>query len=166
MLNAHDVYVLVALTQIEGGWTYEELGQRLAMPLSQVYKSLARAEKAHLFARDTRHVVVRNLLEFLIHGVKYAFAVEPGKLVRGVAASWHAPRLSELMVVDELEERVWPHPEGQVRGQSIEPLHESVPLVALTNENLHALCALIDIIRVGSARERKVAADELERRLA
>lgn len=54
---------------------------------------------------------------------------------------------------------------GTLRGQAIAPLHESLPTVAAREPELHSQFALIDIIRIGSARERKVAAEELEKRL-
>lgn len=41
------------------------------------------------------------------------------------------------------------------------PLHPTVPRVALLDESFHELMALIDVFRVGRARERQLA----ERRL-
>ncbi len=70
------------------------------------------------------------------------------------------------MAEDEAEQRVWPSPTGTVRGYAVEPLHPSLPALAAGDPELHALFALIDIVRVGAARERKVAAEEIERRLA
>lgn len=120
---------------------------------------------AELFVKDKRRVITRNLLEFLLHGVKYAFPTRAGRMTRGVPAGWEAPGLSDLMM-DSPEKYVWPSANGTVRGQSVEPLHDSIPLVAAREPELHAQFALIDIIRVGSARERKVAGNELEKRLA
>lgn len=134
------------------------------MPASQVFKSLDRAEVAGLYVKDKRRVVRRNLLEFLVHGVKYAFPAKPGAMVRGIAAGWQAPGLSELMM-DEPEPYVWPNALGSLRGQAIAPLHKSLPSVASNDSELHAQFALIELIRVGTARERKVATEELEKRL-
>ncbi|QED25801.1 hypothetical protein FRD01_00690 [Microvenator marinus] len=103
-------------------------------------------------------------MEFLIHGVKYAFPAKPGAMVRGIAAGWQAPGLSEFMM-DEPEPYVWPNALGSLRGHVIAPLHKSLPVVASNDPELHAQFALIDLIRVGSARERKVAAEELQKQL-
>ncbi len=166
MLRSQDIFVLVALTSYEGQeWTYERLAKELGMSTSQIFKSLERAEAARLFVKSSRRLIRRNLVEFLVHGVRYAFAVEPGRATRGFPADWSAPGLSDLMVESDEDARVWPSPMGVARGQSIEPLHGSLPLVAVENPELHALFALIDIIRTGSARERGVAGDELQRRL-
>lgn len=165
MLKPQEIFILVALANRENSeWTYDQLGADLEMPASQVFKSLERAEVAGLFVKDKRRVIRRNLVEFLIHGVKYAFPVRTGSMVRGIPAGWQAPGLSELMM-DAPEPYVWPNAMGSLRGQAIAPLHESLPIVASNAPELHAQFALIDLIRVGSARERKVAAEELEKRL-
>jgi hypothetical protein len=166
MLKPQDIFVLLALVaRDDDEWTYDRLSSELGMSPSQVFASLERCEAAELFVKDGRRVIVRNLLEFVVHGIRYAFAVEPGKLVRGVSADWQAPGLSDLMAGGS-EVRVWPSASGEVRGQAVEPLHASVPDAVLENPLLHALLALADIIRVGSARERRVASDELTRRLS
>ena len=165
MLKPQELFILVALSGREDTeWTYAQLARELQMPTSQVFKSLERAETAGLFVREKRRVIRRNLLEFLIHGVRYSFAVKPGRLTRGIPAGWGAPGLSDVML-ETTEEYVWPHATGSMRGQEVEPLHDSLPIVASQDPKLHALFALVDIIRVGSARERKVAATELEKRL-
>lgn len=165
MLKPQEIFILVVLGSHEdSSWTYEQLAAELEMSASQVFKSLARAEVADLFVKDKRRVVTRNLLEFLIHGVRYAFGVEVGRMTRGIPAGWQAPGMSDLML-ESSETYVWPSATGTVRGQAVEPLHPSLPIVASRDPELHALFALIDIIRVGSAREREVAAKELEKRL-
>lgn len=165
MLKSQEVFILVALANRETSeWTYEQLGTELEMSPSQVFKSLERAEVAELFAKEKRRVIRRNLLEFLVHGVRYAFPIDAGRIVRGVPAGWQAPGLSDLML-EVSETYVWPSARGAVRGQKVEPLHESLPSVASRDPVLHAQFALVDIIRVGSARERNVAAQELEKRL-
>jgi len=162
MLRPQEIFILVALASREKSeWTYDQLAADLEMPASQVFKSLERAELADLFVKDKRRVIKRNLLEFLVHGVKYAFPAKPGAMVRGIPAGWQAPGLSELMA-DSPEPYVWPNAMGSMRGQAVVPFHEALPIVASNDPELHARYALIDIIRVGSARERKVAAEQLE----
>ena len=56
---------------------------------------------------------------------------------------------------------VWPHPNGSVRGQGLEPLHPSVPFAAMQDAKLYEMLALFDALRVGRARERGMALKRL-----
>jgi len=109
--------------------TYAELGEELAMSPSQVFRSVVRAEEARLLYRlpvkpapghtkdQTRFWPYReNLKEFLIHGVKYAFPVHHGGLVRGIPTAHAAPPLSQQIAKSSEPPPVWPDPEGTVRG--------------------------------------------------
>jgi hypothetical protein len=60
---------------------------------------------------------------------------------------------------------VWPHSEGTVRGQAIEPLHASIPLIYQYDLKFYELLALTDALRIGRARERNIAIEELKKRL-
>jgi hypothetical protein len=60
---------------------------------------------------------------------------------------------------------VWPDAEGTVRRQAIEPLYRTVPEVARRNPKLYELLALVDALRCGGARERKLAMTELQNRI-
>ena len=61
---------------------------------------------------------------------------------------------------------VWSDPEGTVRGFAIEPLHPSVPAAAKADAALYQLLALVDTLRIGHARERKLAEVELKNYLS
>jgi len=52
-----------------------------------------------------------------------------------------------------------------VRGVAFAPLYPSVPAAALEDARLYELLALVDAIRDGRARERNLAAKEIELRL-
>ena len=60
---------------------------------------------------------------------------------------------------------VWPHPEGEVRGESIEPLYPSAVDAARRDSRLYECLALVDALRIGRAREKKLAIDQLTVRL-
>jgi hypothetical protein len=85
--------------------------------------------------------------------------------MRGMPTARSAPPLNELLASDEDTRFVWPDPEGASRGQSIEPLYETVPATARKNPVLYELLALVDALRCGGARERKLAMTELTRRI-
>ena len=59
----------------------------------------------------------------------------------------------------------WPDPSGPVRGTAFEPLYRNVPEAAKRDSRLYELLALIDAIRDGRARKRKLAEKELVTRL-
>jgi hypothetical protein len=52
---------------------------------------------------------------------------------------------------------VWPHPTGNRRGIALKPLHPVVPVLALRDEKLWERLALVDAIRAGDARIRRLA---------
>ena len=121
---------------------------------------------ARLLDSSKKHVVWPSLLEFILHGLKYVFPAEPGPLCRGMPTAHSAPPLSGQIVSSENDQYVWPSNEGEVRGQAIEPIYESVPKAARKDPQLYEMLALIDALRVGRARERKIAVEELTRRLS
>ncbi len=54
---------------------------------------------------------------------------------------------------------------GTDRGQAVEPLYNSVAQVALKDQKLYELLTLVDAIRIGRAREKELARQELEKRI-
>ncbi|MFA7336894.1 MAG: hypothetical protein WC028_08890 [Candidatus Obscuribacterales bacterium] len=60
---------------------------------------------------------------------------------------------------------MWPDPQGKARGYQLSPLYGSVPKAASMDSSLYELLALVDAIRDGRARERKLAAEQLHQRL-
>jgi len=103
--------------------------------------------------------------EFFVHGVKYAFPAKRGEMTRGVPTSYAAPPLNREIEPGSEPPPVWPFPEGQHRGVSLEPLYKSAPAAALRDPVLYELLALIDALREGRARERKLAEKELVARI-
>ena len=76
-----------------------------------------------------------------------------------------APPLSEFVSAGSELPPVWPAPEGQVRGTTLEPLQKIVPTAAAKDPALYEILALIDALRDGRARERQIAHRELAARL-
>jgi hypothetical protein len=106
-----------------------------------------------------------NLKEFLVYGVKYAFPVKRGALVRGVPTAHAAPPLSTQIAQPFEPPPVWPYAEGSVRGTEFSPLYRNVPAAALHDPKFYELLALVDAIRDGRARERELAISELVSRI-
>jgi len=134
---------------------------------SEVHGAIGRLRAARLLhgpdLKDRPNISA--LEEFLIHGLKYAFPAEHGEVTRGVPTSYAAaPLKNEVSMSNDLPP-VWPWSEGDTRGIGLEPLYKSVPRAALRDPLLYQLLALVDAIRDGRARERKIAESELVHRL-
>lgn len=169
ILKPQDVVVLLKLVAIGSEpWTFQRLAVELSVSQSEVHAGVRRAVAARLMSDASTasgRPVREALLEFLVHGVKYAFPPERGGLTRGVPTGYAAPPLNKLIVGSSDPPPVWPYAEGSVRGLAFTPLYPSVPAAALKDPLLYELLALVDAIRDGRARERNLAAKELESRL-
>jgi hypothetical protein len=167
-LRPQDIVVLLKLVALaDAPQSYQGLAKALGMSASEVHQALRRCVTARLAAKDEHGVrpVRPALFEFLSHGVQYAFAAERGGLVRGVPTGSAAPPLVAEMAGTDAPPWVWPDPGGTVRGLAFAPLYKSVPHAARADANLYALLALVDAIRGGDARERRLARAELASRL-
>ena len=102
----------------------------------------------------------RFLAEFVIHGARFAFVPDRTPMAVGVPTSHSAPAFAGVFAPGS-NDYVWPHPNGQVRGLGIEPLHPNVPFAAMQDAKLYEMLALFDALRVGRARERGMAMDRL-----
>ena len=76
-----------------------------------------------------------------------------------------APPLVDLIVQPNEPPPVWPYLEGRVRGHEFSPLYKSVPIAAAKDKGLYEFLTLVDAIREGRAREKKLAIEEIKARL-
>ena len=138
----------------------------LNMSLSEIHTAIKRLQQARLWhGPEKEKPNLSALEEFLLHGVKYAFPAEHGQVTRGLPTSFAAPPLKdEIASGDELPP-VWPWRDGKTRGIALEPLYKTAPTAALRDPVLYQLLALVDAIRDGRARERKIAEKYLINRL-
>ncbi len=166
ILKPQDVLICLKMAlQQERGWSYQLLAETLFLSASEAFAGAKRAEEARLVDLK-RKIVYRNaLLEFLVHGVKYAYPPKRGGLTRGVPTGYAAPPLDRLFSTVQGPPPVWPALDGSVRGYEFSPLYPSVPKAAEADEKLYELLALVDAIRDGRAREASLAAEELRARL-
>lgn len=103
--------------------------------------------------------------EFIVHGVRYCYAVKPGALIAGMRTSYATDPLNGLIVAAGGPVPVWPFAESEEIGYCIEPLHPAAPKAALLDKSFYELLALLDAMREGRARERKLAEREIHERL-
>lgn len=165
MLKAQDIVVLLKLARGRSVWTFEEVAEELGLSPSVVHRSLDRAAQAGLFDARRRRVNRPALLEFLAHGARYVFPASRQGEARGLPTAWAAPPLVDRLTASRHNPPVWPDARGDVRGIALEPLHPVVPEAARRDAQLGEALALFDAIRIGNARERALAIEELSDRL-
>ena len=169
VLRPQDLVVLLRLALTRGpAPSYATLAAELGMTASEIHAAVERAVAARLAHKDTggkAAVIFAALRLFIQHGARYCFPVTRGSLTRGVPTGYAASPLKELIVPSADPLPVWPHINGTVRGVAFYPLYPSVPEAAGRNPALNELLVLFDAVRGGSARERALAVDLLEKRL-
>ena len=107
----------------------------------------------------------KALLEFICHGLKYAFPAKPKEIVRGMPTAFAAPALKDALMSAGDFIPVWPDAKGKEKGQSIKPLFKSVPMAAQNDPRLYEYLALVDAIRIGNPRESNLAVRMLEEKV-
>ena len=160
-----DIVVALKLALGADDPSYAGMGKALGMSASEVHAAVRRLVEARLVDPETKKVRLAALRNFLVHGVPYAFPVDPKEVTRGMPTAWAAPVMSGMVSSSEQLPPVWPDPEGRVQGVSVQPLYSSVPGAALRDPELYNLLALVDALRIGRARERKFAEKEISQRL-
>jgi predicted transcriptional regulator len=163
-MRPHDIVVLLKIAaKGDTSWYMKDLSYELGISASEISESINRSVIAGLISPDKKRLMKLALLDFLEHGLRYVYPQRPGALVRGIPTAHSALPLSKSIVRDE--PYVWPYAEGKVRGQAIEPLHPKVPQASLKDQNFYKLLSLCDTLRVGRAREKKIAIEELKNRI-
>ena len=157
-MRPHDVVVLLKIVSKEKkqeSWMMKNLSTELCLSASEISESLNRSVAAHLIAEDKKTVMKLSLIDFLHFGLPYVYPQKPGALVRGMNTAHSAePMANEISFSEHF---VWAYSEGEVRGQEIEPLYPNLPEACLKDSYLYRLMALCDVLRVGKAREKKIA---------
>jgi hypothetical protein len=167
MLRPLDIVVLLKLSLESERPPYLQMAHDLHLYPSEVYTSIKRSRASHLVqGPELKDRLNRSaLLEFLLHGIRYAFPASTGAMTRGVPTGYAAPPLDRFIAGGDDPPPVWPLTTGPVRGYGFEPLHKNVPRAALEDPRLYELLALVDALRDGRARERELAGQELRKRL-
>lgn len=167
-LKPQDVLFLLKLVALDKKpWSFNKLAVELGMSSSEVHAAAKRALAARLAIKegDTIWPHIRNLEEFLLHGIQYVFVPERGGLNQGIPTAHATAPLDAAFVADQAPPPVWPDPQGEVRGESFSPLYKSAPGAAQRDPKLYELLAIVDAIRGGRARERDIAENALQKRL-
>lgn len=169
MLKPHDVLCVLKICGLSGKqWTFRELGSWVGLSNGEAFNSLARLKAAQLvFEKDNAvKISPARLYDFLVYGVPTTYYQVRGQVTRGMVTGAHAPPLAERLTASEGDiPLVWPSPTGKSRGETLVPIYETVPMAAAADAKLYELLVLVDGLRTGRTREKKVAAELLEKRL-
>ncbi len=168
-LSPQDVIVLLRVRQCSySRWTYSEIARDVGLSSSQVHAAVRRSAAAGLFSKSRMEVRPKAMVEFLLHGVRYAFPAQllPAAVGHATASS-HPALLARLRRAseDSAGRWVWPDATGATFGTGLLPLHPCAARIAASSEpaieELYLQLALLDEIRVGTGRGRKIASDLL-----
>ncbi len=141
-------------------WTYRKLAKQLFISLSEANQSAKRAISAGLLtSRGRRGVRVNRpaLVDFIRYGAGISFFTERGQIVRGIPTAYAASVFNEVFASSTDYPPVWPCARGTVKGVAISPLFKSVSKSVMIDSWLYRQLALVDIYRIGSAREKEEA---------
>lgn len=164
-LKPQDILVLLRMalpSSQEEFFNQFNLAHELGMVPSEISRLLQTCYKVRLIDVESKRVNRANLIEFLVHGLKYVFPAELGPPTIGVPTAWGVKGLFPFLSMDN--QPVWPHVRGSVSGYSVEPLYKSVPELVVAgkiNEKLYFALAAVDALRIGGGRERQMAVNYL-----
>jgi DNA-binding Lrp family transcriptional regulator len=162
-LQPTDIAIACFLGRMPGA-TYASIAGGLGVSVSTAHKGADRLIHSGLVQEFGRRVNRRALLEFIEHGVRFAFPAEIGeKRRRGVPTAHAGPDLAGQIVADEAF--VWPDASSDVVGKTIEPLYDKAPTLRDRCPDVYAMLANVDAVRIGRSRERLLAMQALRQRL-
>ena len=165
-MKPQDIVILLKiLLWKDRKWRQLDLAAELGMSQTEINFALNRLVKSGLLDVAKLQPMKRAMADFLIHGLRYVYPAELGPLGRGMATAHSHDSLAKKLMTSDEHKVVWSDPEGKERGQLVEPLYPSVPFAAKKDPELYEWLALIDAIRIGSARVQKIAVDKLTKKL-
>lgn len=145
------------------------LSSAIGISKSEVSNALGRCY-ANGLAKLNRHggrpvVNRRGLEEFLSYGIRFVFPAQTLGLARGIPTGLTAPIFQGILRSAGEHSPVWPDPHGDTLGVAVEPLYKTVTTAIRDDEMLYKLLAVVDSIRLGQPRERKLAITQLQKLL-
>lgn len=141
---------------------YSAIAHALGIGAATAHRAVGRLVASRLVDGPSRAVRPLALEEFLCHGLRYVFPVDPGPRSLGLPTAHSAPKFRDDFAGSSDDVLVWPCEDGTVRGASVDPLHPAAILAARSHEELYDLLAVADVLRLGRAREIRVATQYLQ----
>ena len=167
MLRPFDIALLLKLT-LPGAAeaSFQKLASELHVSSSEVHAAMKRVRISGLLSHDGPKKVNRSaLVELLGHGIRYVYPAVRGEMTRGIPTAFAAKPLSSVIHDAGAEVPVWPHVLGKIRGYLFEPLYKHAAEAALLDPAFYELLSLVDALRDGRVRERKIALEIINKRI-
>ena len=161
LLKPQDILVLLRMAlpqRQEESFNQFNLAHELGMVPSEISRLLQTSYQVRLIDQRSKRVNRANLIEFLVHGLKYVFPAKLGPPTIGVPTAWGVKGL--FPQISAGNHPVWPHIRGDVSGYSVAPLYKSIPELVVAgkiSEKLYFSLAAVDTVRIGEGRERQMA---------
>jgi len=160
-MRPQDIAILLKIIlKKDEPWQNKDLAAELFLSPAEITHSLQRSAVAGLLNSEKKKVHKQTLVEFIEYGLHVVFPVIPGGIVNGLYTAHSHPFMQQHF--SSLFGYVWPDVTGKNRGQSVQPLYKEVVKASMLDAELYKTFALLDVIRVGKARELKVAIQELK----
>lgn len=151
--------MLLMKLMVHPGMPQKNLAKELFISTAEVSHGMKRLRVSQ-FINQESSVSKEAVIEFLIHGLKYIFPAEFGTLGAGVPTAYAKPGFKYVRYKKD-DVYVWPHPQGSERGVVLKPIYPTLPDACLQDDQLYTIAALTEMIRVGRAREKNIAAEEI-----
>lgn len=169
-MKSQDIVVSLKIAvSLKESFTYSLAGSSLGLSASRVHASVQMLLASRLAAGNTREGISINrarLLELIVYGVPYFFPPVIGGPTRGVPTISGLLEMKQEFIANEDSNYVWPDAHGEGRGYALAPIHPCVMKAIRGDEELYRTLMAIDVLRVGSARERDFAIKLLRKILA
>lgn len=159
-LKPQDILILMKLLS-EPNLSQMDLAKKLQLSQAEVSHGLKRLRTSHLINIEGQ-VIKEAAIELLVHAVKYFYPAQLGAPSLGLPTA-HANPDFKYVKHSESEIYVWPYAEGKSKGISLLPIYPSLPYASSKDKILYKIASLVEMIRAGRTRERKIAEEELQK---
>src|SRR5579862_1289112 len=162
-LRPSDLVVACQLT-LSTDSSFASLASGIGLSTGECHNAVRRLGMASLMNAMTRRPVVDLLVRFLVFGAPHAFPPMLGPSTIGVPTAQSSPPFEGSIAEDG--GLVWPDADGTARGLALTPLFTRAAELPRRNPPLYEVAAIIDTLRVGNAREKKIAEELLRERFS
>ena len=167
MLKPQDILVACKLFTLgDAEWPLRRLAGSLSISVGEIHAAVERGKVSGVLGtpRGKLNVARRRLFELVSVAVPQVYYAVRGSVELGIPAAMHAEPLKGVFTRDGRPvPLVWACESGSVKGESLLPLYPTAARAVQHDPALHRLLALVDVVRVGDARDRRLATDLLER---
>jgi hypothetical protein len=95
MIKPQDIMIALKICLYEPTSSCADKALTLGMSASEVHAAERRLSDARLLNPIDKTIQKKAFLNFLVHGLPYAFALNPKEMTRGMATAWAAPALAD-----------------------------------------------------------------------